>query len=416
MIFENLLINLIFIIFPLLIYLLLVCYDNLISTKLKEIFLEIALFLSLYLGFRFGTVEIDSKSLLFFNIPIIVALLKKKDLLALFLSVIIVLYSNIVLNYNVLFLLIKIIIYFVVYYIFKYKKINDDNLFIGIIASIQGFFLAFEYFSLILPSSSFLTILEIFTTILIFYISSFFILFVFKTIDKVDALYDNLNELENEIKIKESLFKITHEIKNPIAVCKGYLDMLDLDNKEKVYKYIPIVKGEINRTLMLMNDFLELGKIKVNLEVLDVNLMLKENIENLIYFAKSNSIKLKYTIDDDELYILGDYDRIKQVILNIIKNSVEAIKEKSDVKGLISIETRIDNDNFYIEISDNGIGIEEKVLEQINMPFFSTKKKGCGLGLALSNEIIKAHNAKMEFVSTYMEYTKVILSFPLYLI
>jgi len=167
---------------------------------------------------------------------------------------------------------------------------------------------------------------------------------------------------------------------------------------------------------MLMNDFLELGKIKVNLEVLDVNEILKENIENLIYFAKSNSIKLKYTIDDDELYILGDYDRIKQVILNIIKNSVEAIKEKSDVKGLISIETRIDNDNFYIEISDNGIGIEEKVLEQINMPFFSTKKKGCGLGLALSNEIIKAHNAKMEFVSTYMEYTKVILSFPLYLI
>ena len=78
-----------------------------------------------------------------------------------------------------------------------------------------------------------------------------------------------MKELEKEKVLRTSLFKLTHEIKNPLAVCKGYLDMLDLNNQEKVDKYIPIVKGEIERTLTLMDDYLDYTKVKINKEEVD---------------------------------------------------------------------------------------------------------------------------------------------------
>ena len=72
--------------------------------------------------------------------------------------------------------------------------------------------------------------------------------------------------------MKNCLFQITHEIKNPIAVCKGYLDMFDVNNKEHAVKYIPIMKEEISRTLYLLEDFLSMNRLKVHKEIVDINI------------------------------------------------------------------------------------------------------------------------------------------------
>ena len=226
----------------------------------------------------------------------------------------------------------------------------------------------------------------------------------------------NLNtlvrELEKEKVLRTSLFKMTHEIKNPIAVCKGYLDMLDLSDRRKIDKYIPIIKGEIERTLTLMDDYLEYTKVKINKDIVDIYMLIFEVIESLDLYFKENNITLKTDIPDDELYLNIDYNRIKQVLVNILKNSREAM-DINKKKMIIKIETKITNKYFQIIVTDNGIGMDSETLENVTDLFFTTKRNGTGLGTSLSKEIIELHGGKIKYFSQLNIGTKVIISLPL---
>ena len=192
------------------------------------------------------------------------------------------------------------------------------------------------------------------------------------------------------------MFKVTHEIKNPIAVCKGYLDMMDTNNIKQVNKYIPIIKQEIERTLTLMSDFLNLTKLSINKSKMDIVLLLDDICSSVDELLIEKNIHFIFDIIEDTIYIEGDYDRLKQVILNIIKNSMESINNKI---GLIKLSTIIRGNYIVINITDNGCGMNKSTLKQIGNPFFTTKKNGTGLGVKLSNEIIELHDGKIKYIS-----------------
>lgn len=221
-----------------------------------------------------------------------------------------------------------------------------------------------------------------------------------------------IKELEKEKVLRTSLFKLTHEIKNPLAVCKGYLDMLDLNNKDKILKYIPIIKGEIERTLTLMDDYLDYTKVKIQKEEVDIYLLLNDIIESLELFFKENKINLEYSVPDDELYLRVDYNRIKQVIVNILKNATEA-RDINKKELIIKIRTRVTKNYFKIIIEDNGIGMDKDVLEQVTDLFFTTKKNGTGLGTSLSKEIVELHGGKIKYLSEVGIGTTVIINLPI---
>ena len=221
-----------------------------------------------------------------------------------------------------------------------------------------------------------------------------------------------IKELEKEKVLRTSLFKLTHEIKNPLAVCKGYLDMLDLNNKDKILKYIPIIKGEIERTLTLMDDYLDYTKVKIQKEEVDIYLLLNDIIESLELFFKENKINLEYLVPDDELYLRVDYNRIKQVIVNILKNATEA-RDINKEELIIKIRTRVTKNYFKIIIEDNGIGMDKDVLEQVTDLFFTTKKNGTGLGTSLSKEIVELHGGKIKYLSEVGIGTTVIINLPI---
>lgn len=221
-----------------------------------------------------------------------------------------------------------------------------------------------------------------------------------------------IKELEKEKVLRTSLFKLTHEIKNPLAVCKGYLDMLDLNNKDKILKYIPIIKGEIERTLTLMDDYLDYTKVKIQKEEVDIYLLLNDIIESLELFFKENKINLEYSVPDDELYLRVDYNRIKQVIVNILKNATEA-RDINKEELIIKIRTRVTKNYFKIIIEDNGIGMDKDVLEQVTDLFFTTKKNGTGLGTSLSKEIVELHGGKIKYLSEVGIGTTVIINLPI---
>lgn len=409
-IMKDVTLNIVLVLFPMLIYFIYNCYRELKCEKYNSILLNVALFSSLYLSLKYGHLESNIRILLFCNIPILIAYLKKEPSVAIVLSLITLYYSNYILNQEISIMLIKFISYFIIYIIGKKCNIKD-NTFIISISILQGFFISLEFFYNY-QNSNLLTIIELLVAIIIFYILPFILLHLFNLADNITSLYLTVSEFEKEKQLKNSLFKITHEVKNPIAVCKGYLDMLDINNKEKIEKYIPIIRQEIERSLNIMNDFMEFSKIKIDKEILDINVLLEDITEELNLILGNKNIKMTTQIPQDEVFINGDYNRLKQVFINIIKNSMESITEK----GNINIITHTLKDKYYIEITDNGCGMDEYTLSKIKDLFFTTKPKGSGLGVSLSTEIIKAHNGTIDYSSKLGKGTKVVVKLPIIMI
>ena len=406
-IIKDIILNLILITFPILVYLVLVCYRENIDNNNKDTLLTIALITSLYLCLKYIPSEINTKVLLFCNIPIVIAYMKKKHYLGIFLSIINVLYSYYVLNIEVIIMIIKYASYLGLYLCAKKKNLTSDS-FILSIAIIQGFFLSFEYFfkDIKVSVNDFILLLII---VFIYYFTTFSILYLFKVMDKIESLNTTIKMLEKDKKIKDALFKLTHEIKNPLAVCKGYMDMIDLNKEEKALKYINIMKQEINRSLNIISDFVEYNKIKVVKEQIDLNCLLDDVYDSFKILMTNKKIKLEYkNRDDQEIYFNGDYERLKQVIINILKNAYEACAEN----GKVEISSNLYKNYLDILIEDNGIGMDEETLKNIKEMFYTTKQNGTGLGVALSNEIIKSHNGELLFTSEPNKGTKVTIRLP----
>ena len=238
---------------------------------------------------------------------------------------------------------------------------------------------------------------------------TFAIVYIFRVVQKVDSLNKTVKLLEKDKMVKDGLFKLTHEIKNPLAVCKGYLDMINLDNKEKSNKYISIMKQEINRSLNIMSDFMDFNKIKVVKEQIELNLLLEDIYDCFKIIIKSKNTNLIYNDrEGEEIYFQGDYERLKQVIINLLKNSLESIEDK----GRIELSSNIYKKHLDIIVEDNGIGMTKEELEKVTEMFYTTKPTGSGLGVALSNEIIKAHNGELIYTSEKNKGTKVTIRLP----
>jgi len=186
--------------------------------------------------------------------------------------------------------------------------------------------------------------------------------------------------------------------------------MFDKNNTKHVDKFIPIIKSEINRTLTILNDFMEFSKIKLNLEIMDIELLLSEVLETFANLLNEKSIKLIYDVKDDEIFINGDYNRLKQVLINIIKNSIEALEGIENSK--ISVDYNIYNNNLIISIMDNGVGMNDEIKSKIFDAFYTTKKCGTGLGVSLSKEIIEGHNGQIEYISSENKGTLVKITLP----
>ena len=198
--------------------------------------------------------KIRPLSYLFCNIPILICYFKREWLLGVIFSIIVIVYNYYVYDISNLLSILKFIIYLVGYFILC-KKREFNYLFFKVMAVVQGFFLAFEYF--MNPNTDIKDIHIIMIYMILILCISYLSLYLFKLADNITSLYVNMNKVNEENKLKNSLFKLTHEIKNPIAVCKGYLDMINIDNKEKTVKYIGIIKSEIDRSLNVMNDFMD---------------------------------------------------------------------------------------------------------------------------------------------------------------
>lgn len=404
--FETILMNIIFISFPLVFCLLYQSYNETLNKEKNDLFLDIALFSSFYLILRFGIkISIEIPQLLF-NIPLIIAYTKNRKTDIVLLSICIIIYYAYYLEIPWIFSTVEYTLYFIIYKINRKRNSKLEyftNIMLGIKSICLTFFLLHALDSI---KTSIYHIIILFS----FFVITKFTIYLLERAEDILSLRLKIKEFEKEKNLRESLFKITHEIKNPIAVCKGYLDMFDINNQEHSRKYIPILKDEVARVLILLEDFLSINKIKIEKDIMDINLLLENIYHNFVPILEDRNIEAKFNIQEDELFIMGDYNRLSQVLINIIKNSIEAIPEHK--KGTIQVSIEETKNEVKIMIEDNGKGMGKEALQKIKEPFFTTKEKGSGLGIYLSDEIIRGHNGTITYHSKEGEGTTVTVAFP----
>lgn len=396
--FNILFMNSTWLLFPIMIFLIYEAYIENINKKQNELFLHFCMISSLYLIIRCGTFTNYTKILeITIDTIILILYIKNQKNTSVTISIITIIILKQKLNIDIIPIIIKYIVYFIAINKFKTKNIFIILSFITRLFSILTTILIIN-----------MQKVELIEYIFYYGLTYFIILFLIQA-EKIIQIHTSYKELMKEHQLKESLFKISHEIKNPIAVCKGYLDMCEKNNCEK---YIPILKSEINKTLNLLQDFSACNKIKIEPDIVDITLLIDEIKNNLSLMFDKKNINFKIDSIDDEIYIYGDYNRLNQVLLNIIKNSIEAVDTKK--KSYIKVYIKKTKEFVKIYIEDNGIGIPKENLKRISEPFFTTKQNGTGLGVLLSKEIIAAHNGKIEYESEEEKGTKVTITLPLY--
>lgn len=405
-ILETLIINAILVTFPILIYEFFIVYTQNMKKEKIKILLSISLFISLYLTMYYKRYIPPTYQFTSIILPAIIAYLNKKPYDALIISLIVTEYLIRELNYNLFIIIIFNVIIFICYK--RYSKTNMPR------STLTNISIITVSITLILNELNNITqnkenIIDCILAIIMYFIIIKIINKAIETAKDIINLHSNLKEFEKEKQIKVSLFKITHEIKNPIAVVKGYLDMFDPKNEEKSQKYVKIMKNEIERTLNLLTDFMEFTKIKVETKPVIFNDLIDDIKEVLIPFFISKNVDFYFEVEDN-LLISIDYMRMKQVILNIIKNAVESCEPN---KGQVSTTVFTDTESLYIYVKDNGSGMSKEILDNMLTPFFTTKEKGTGLGVSLSKEIIESHKGNLSYSSVEGKGTICKITLPL---
>ena len=338
--YTNIFLCIIYITYPLLMFLFYVAYNRNYCKEENNLFLDVALISSFYLIIKFTNPIFGYFPPIILNVPLVIAYLKKRNITIFLLSIMSVICYTQHFDLNFILIIIEYITYFFLYLSLINQK-NYDDKYINAFIIVKSFF-----FTLISVYSNFYTgdnyiefFAQILILILILYLTIYFTTLLFEKGEEIIKYHMSLKELEQSKQIQNSLFKITHEIKNPIAVCKGYLDMFDTNNPEHSTKYVPILREEIERVLLLLQDFLSITRVNIEKEAMDIYLLIEDITDDFRPILKNKNIKLDLKVPDDELYISGDYNRLKQVILNIIKNSIEAIP--SDKIGRASCRERV---------------------------------------------------------------------------
>jgi signal transduction histidine kinase len=248
-----------------------------------------------------------------------------------------------------------------------------------------------------------------------------------KMLDTLDDENTQRQVLERQLNQKEKLASlgnmvagVAHEVKTPLAIIKTRIQMWQHEVRENalIAKHISpeslqIVIDETNRLSNLVKRLLVFSRpIDKNIKQTDLNRLINEVVSFINVERNNKKITVDCNLNDSIPTLPLDGNSIKQVIINIIDNSVEAISEN----GKINIVSDFDpeNEKIILEISDSGKGIPDEIINKIFDPFFTSKESGAGLGLAISYQIIKAHNGEISFINNSDGGTKCIIKLPRY--
>ncbi|KAB8136783.1 sensor histidine kinase [Gracilibacillus oryzae] len=227
-------------------------------------------------------------------------------------------------------------------------------------------------------------------------------------ITSIKRAYEELQQTERLAVVGEMAAGVAHEIRNPLTSIKGLIELQQI-GEHSAGRYNAIILEEVNRIDTIVNDLMILGKPKSHHFALkNVQTILDYVLSLLKPLAEKNNIKLKTRIAGNLPNIICDESQIKQVFINLVKNSIEAMENG----GVITITAKIGNNNVEIEVKDQGGGIPEEKIPKMGEPFYTTKEEGTGLGLMVSFKIIQEHQGHISIDSEVNKGTSVKVLLP----
>jgi two-component system phosphate regulon sensor histidine kinase PhoR len=226
----------------------------------------------------------------------------------------------------------------------------------------------------------------------------------------------HLKKLEN-IK-RDFVVNVSHELKTPLTVIKGYIETIEEDIDEKSSKYIKIIKNHTDRLIHIVQDLLTVSKLEdanITLDIIEFNLKpffanLSATFEQRL---KNKNLYLNINLPEKDFFIKADEYKLEQLFINLIENAI-----KYSEQGGITITAKPENSDIRFEVSDTGIGIPESDISRVFERFYTVDKSrsrnsaGTGLGLSIAKHIVNLHKGKISVESKQGSGSKFVIILP----
>lgn len=241
--------------------------------------------------------------------------------------------------------------------------------------------------------------------------------------DEIATLGRTMNTLSDSIVEKEQLknefiSSISHELRTPLTSIKGWAITLKGEVEEKdslLDQGLDIIENESDRLSRMVEELLDFssfvsGKMRLRKESVNITNLMKAIVTQLTPRAQSFDISMKLHYDEEKIYAEIDKNRIKQVVINIIDNSIKF----TPAGGLIEVNVSENENNVFLSIRDTGMGISEEEIRRVTQKFYkgSHNESHIGLGLSISEEIIQLHGGKFVIESILGKETVVSIELP----
>lgn len=243
-----------------------------------------------------------------------------------------------------------------------------------------------------------------------------------ETVGAIIVLQDVTEQEKLDRMRKEFVANVSHELRTPLTTIKSYTEtLLDgaMENKEYTVNFLQVIDSESERMTRLVKDLLQLSKldydnIQWNMKQISIQKIVSECVYKMNISAKQKNQTLEFNTELIIPEIMGDKDRIEQVIINILSNAIKYTPEN----GKIEVDLSMEEDNVVIKVADNGLGIPKEDLPRLFERFYRVDKArsrmlgGTGLGLSIARQIVEAHKGKIKIQSEYGQGTQVFISLP----
>lgn len=242
--------------------------------------------------------------------------------------------------------------------------------------------------------------------------------------DEIGELAETLNYMASEISKVEQMkndfiSSISHELRTPLTAICGWSETIitgDLENKEETKRGLSIISKESQRLAQMVEELLDFSRLESGrLQLMSTKVDTQKELSEVVDIYNGRTLRenkqIMYNKTEDIPYILADKNRIRQVFVNILDNAVKF----SDPGTKIIVDITADNDKVYINVKDRGIGIPSEDLPKVKDKFYIGKspRSGSGIGLGISNEIIKLHKGNLDIESKQGQGTNVKITLPI---
>ncbi len=216
--------------------------------------------------------------------------------------------------------------------------------------------------------------------------------------DELQSTFQQLLQAEKLASLGELSAGIVHEVRNPLASIKGAIEILEdeLKSDSPRKEFADLARKEIDRLDKLVGEFLRFARPAEPAKSLTDPNTIVESVTSLIENqAAAQSVTIVKDLQNDIPSVLVDPEQIKQVMLNLAINGLQAMDHPNGADKTLTLRTMERDGNCVLEVDDSGPGIEPRNLSKIFDPFFTTKDKGIGLGLSIAHKIATQHDGKL---------------------